>query len=502
MATEADLIQKFKDLNIPVGSDFEELIHEAFIGANLADKVESYDSRITTVENSLDAAKGSIQANTDQLATKVTDNHDGTEQLNGVQVHPFNKLSDTVGGRNLLPISNYSSGYVKGADGSIVTADGTAKEVVSAFVPVDITQSYYCQIIEQVNNNQVWFGIGFYDNNKQFISRYGFGSATVTGTITSVIRMLPAGFPNISIPNVYTAVFPANTAYVRISFRTYGNQIQASLEKSSVLSDWTPAPEDKADDSKVVHNSGNEEIAGQKTFDTAPIDKTTGTPYSTQSDVTTAISAATSDAAYISKDNNFLGDLQYKGNEVATTNLLQNFYQADDDNTARQKAESLTNPGFVWFSENEIIPVGTILSTNGTGYSTDLSSDISLTDNLLADFSNVPNGIQLNFSSDVWLNTISAKIGALADFKITPTTMQIPKASIYASSSSNAIYLPLPTVTSITYKSTNYTVDKSQANCNIYNNGGVLKFNRILGGFGSGDTTHYYLLGIDSITAY
>ncbi|WP_369957199.1 pyocin knob domain-containing protein [Levilactobacillus brevis] len=219
------------------------------------------------------------------LSTKVTDNHDGTEQLNGVQVQPFNKLSDTIGGRNLLPISNYSSGYVQVSNGSIVPADGTAKEVVSDFVPVDITQSYYCQIIEQVNNNQVWFGIGFYDNNKQFISRYGLGSATVTGTITSVIRMLPTGFPNISIPNVYTASFPANTTYVRVSFRTYGNPIQASLEKSSVLSDWTPAPEDKvnvsdmrkpasdvagieevnakqdkigytpADDSKVVHST-------------------------------------------------------------------------------------------------------------------------------------------------------------------------------------------------------------------------------------------------------
>ena len=40
-----------------------------------------------------------------------------------------------------------------------------------------------------------------------------------------------------------------------------------------------------ADDSKVVHNTGTEEIAGQKTFDVAPIDKTTGNPYITKSDV-------------------------------------------------------------------------------------------------------------------------------------------------------------------------------------------------------------------------
>ena len=40
-----------------------------------------------------------------------------------------------------------------------------------------------------------------------------------------------------------------------------------------------------ADDSKVAHNTGTEEIAGQKTFDTAPIDKKTGNPYITKSDV-------------------------------------------------------------------------------------------------------------------------------------------------------------------------------------------------------------------------
>ena len=73
MATEADLIQKFKDLNIPVGTDFEELIHEAFTGANLVDKVENHDSRITTVEDNLDATKDSIQSNTNQIATKADD---------------------------------------------------------------------------------------------------------------------------------------------------------------------------------------------------------------------------------------------------------------------------------------------------------------------------------------------------------------------------------------------------------------------------------------------
>ncbi|WP_409440635.1 hypothetical protein [Lentilactobacillus hilgardii] len=40
-----------------------------------------------------------------------------------------------------------------------------------------------------------------------------------------------------------------------------------------------------ADDSKVVHKSGDEEVAGTKTFDIAPIDKTTGNPYITKDGV-------------------------------------------------------------------------------------------------------------------------------------------------------------------------------------------------------------------------
>ena len=40
-----------------------------------------------------------------------------------------------------------------------------------------------------------------------------------------------------------------------------------------------------ADDSKVVHKTGTEEIGGQKTYDIAPIDKTTGKPYITKDGV-------------------------------------------------------------------------------------------------------------------------------------------------------------------------------------------------------------------------
>lgn len=49
-----------------------------------------------------------------------------------------------------------------------------------------------------------------------------------------------------------------------------------------------------ANDTQVVHKTGDEEIADQKTFDNAPIDKTTNSPYATNSYVSNAINTAVS----------------------------------------------------------------------------------------------------------------------------------------------------------------------------------------------------------------
>lgn len=51
----------------------------------------------------------------------------------------------------------------------------------------------------------------------------------------------------------------------------------------------------KADDSKVVHKTGDEEISGSKTFDTAPVDKTTGNPYITVTDLNNGLSTKVTD---------------------------------------------------------------------------------------------------------------------------------------------------------------------------------------------------------------
>ena len=80
------------------------------------------------------------------------------------------------------------------------------------------------------------------------------------------------------------SVSPDLSKYVTITDLNNGLSNKVTDNKNGSIqvngSSITPA-----DDSKVVHNSGTEEIAGQKKFDIAPIDKTTGNPYITKDGV-------------------------------------------------------------------------------------------------------------------------------------------------------------------------------------------------------------------------
>ena len=65
----------------------------------------------------------------------------------------------------------------------------------------------------------------------------------------------------------------------------------------------------------LARTGSNQEFTGKNTFDTAPIDKTTGNPYITKDGVP-AISPTLADTT---KDANFTGKLQKSGIDVATT---------------------------------------------------------------------------------------------------------------------------------------------------------------------------------------
>lgn len=76
-----------------------------------------------------------------------------------------------------------------------------------------------------------WAGIGQYDSDKSFLNR----SATISG------RTSTTGTPNDYEKITFTT--SANTYFVRVSSRTFGNY-RVKFEKGNVATDWSPAPED------------------------------------------------------------------------------------------------------------------------------------------------------------------------------------------------------------------------------------------------------------------
>ncbi|WP_225366604.1 pyocin knob domain-containing protein [Lentilactobacillus kefiri] len=125
------------------------------------------------------------------------------------------------------------------------------------------------------------------------------------------------GMPNVDNWTIYQVIPLASSNGVQLAYGT-NNDISGmrTWNNWNSFTSWVQF----ADDSKVVHKTGNEDIAGQKTFDTAPIDKTTGNPYITKD----GVPAVPSTLADTTKDTNFTRKLQKSGIDVATTTDVKN----------------------------------------------------------------------------------------------------------------------------------------------------------------------------------
>lgn len=97
-----------------------------------------------------------------------------------------------------------------------------------------------------------------------------------------------------------------------------------------------------ADDSKVVHTSGDEEIAGTKTFDTAPIDKTTGNPYITAKAPGIPKLAVTYNATSKAFDYTLTAPEKDGLSDIIQYNLLWKDHSVDDWTRVIVKPDALT----------------------------------------------------------------------------------------------------------------------------------------------------------------
>lgn len=136
-------------------------------------------------------------------------------------------------GRNLWIRKDSVEGYVTNADGTIFSAD--AENRVSDFIEVDITKEYVYHLRTVIKGTNSflnsWTGIGYYDENKSFISRGVLSEAAVpVDTEVDYVYYLKSGFPE-------------NTKYIRIGSR-YLKDGFAKLEKGFEPTGLSLAPED------------------------------------------------------------------------------------------------------------------------------------------------------------------------------------------------------------------------------------------------------------------
>ncbi|APR08346.1 pyocin knob domain-containing protein [Lentilactobacillus parabuchneri] len=180
----------------------------------------------------------------------VHDNKDGTEQLNGVQVQPYNKLSDVTNLRNIvLQTDNVIPYTAKGKFGEIVQDF----YLYSGFSSLPSgTQIYYSYdlVVTNADGGVHWLGWGvpwtsFVSN--QHLTKDGIHHFQGTTTIPDA-SIVSGQFIHSTIDNSHATYQITNLMIV----------------VGSIPVTHLPAPEDKADNSKVAH------LSGTNNFDTVP----------------------------------------------------------------------------------------------------------------------------------------------------------------------------------------------------------------------------------------
>ncbi|POD82396.1 Serine-rich adhesin for platelets [Lactiplantibacillus plantarum subsp. plantarum] len=209
----------------------------------------SFKTQFTTVNNTLgkhttdigtlQATSKSLGANFDSLSSDNKTNQHNISQLqasatkfNNTLMTVQTQVQNSAVGTNLIQMSNTTAGYVNGGNGTIVGAYPTQLERVTDFIEVEPNKTYCMQEeVYLLTGQYLWFGVGVYDGNKDFINRLAAAGVPVKANSTDFKKL--------------TMVMPDNAKYVRVSFRTYGNA-RVKLEKGSVATDWSRNPADNA----------------------------------------------------------------------------------------------------------------------------------------------------------------------------------------------------------------------------------------------------------------
>ena len=145
-----------------------------------------------------------------------------------------------IGGRNLIISNNAVDGYVN-STGSV---SGTGSYKATDYIPVTPGDILIFQLWSPIVA-RVWIDDTYFDSDKNYVT--GYNGSWYDGKMYYISKVI--------VPN--------NAAYVRFSY-TWNNTFKYKLEKGNKATDWTPAPEDKANQS-IIYNWAKDSIVGGET---------------------------------------------------------------------------------------------------------------------------------------------------------------------------------------------------------------------------------------------
>lgn len=143
-----------------------------------------------------------------------------------------------VGGTNLFVLSALSVGYI--SNGTLNGGNGAAQERTTDFIPVKPGETFTAQFWGTPIQNDswtYWMMPSFYSKEKAFVKS---GSNIGGKDFSSWTYMHASG----------SFAVPDGAEYMRLSARMYSDG-KVKLERGTVATDWSPAPEDLADKSYV-----------------------------------------------------------------------------------------------------------------------------------------------------------------------------------------------------------------------------------------------------------
>ena len=314
---------------------------QGYVDAAKSDVLETVNKEITDRQNAVTAldTKAKEYANTaktdalNALTEEVTNRQNAVSALDTKATNAVNQaksdITDTinaisVGSRNLYITAIQVAGYINGANGTLAAANGINKEMASDYIAVLPNTEYTFQAWGSLPSGQrYWAAIGQYGSDKSFLGR----SAGIYSTPTATT----------DIPNDYektTFTTSADTYFVRVSSRTYGNY-RVKFEQGNMPTDWTPAPEDVVLDYTTKDNQIKETITQYQTTNDDKVSKV-------QTDVSTALGQVATKVSQTDYDTK-TGDLTTKYTQVKQTTDSQATDIVDIKETATSQASKINS---------------------------------------------------------------------------------------------------------------------------------------------------------------